>query len=612
MKKILLFLALGCALVGCRSDMDLNNIDAKVGLENTGIALPLGYFRMHLQDMIGDVNNLYVDSGKIVWKMDTAITRDYHSLDLAKYVSSTTLEMPIYDKVKYLIGPDGKITTLPNKSVTLTVNFPIILKLDGINDPDSLKSERLDSALIEHASFASTIKALNGLPLDWKWIDKVTLDLGTQLHRTGGNVVTVYQKGDNYGYGDSIPIDVENFSMNLMKNTSLPPSYTNVLDSCQFDVNFTFTIPADTSFYVPTDAAFGYKLNVRFIDYTAIWGMFAPSSDMADENKISLGDNLNEMKFLTTSQLPFANPTINIDIKTQIAGALMIDSAYLYVTDQQGQPKYAEFGPNRDRYREYRFKKGEYLPLESPIGAWTDKMKVNFDSTPDGGRIHELFTCIPKELGYRFRVGFNQLETSQIRVTPNTSIKVAAHAELPFVFNQGIFVNYPDTFHNINLTDVSLDSIAAKSSVIDTLSATQLKAVMVAKNKIPLHVKVAARCYDEKDQMIMDPDDSSKPFLLFKADTVVLDAPKLVYDGSKDEWVPTGDGGTTTIIASLTQKEIDVLTTVKAVSMHAIIDDKALKDAYDAGMKNIHLTGAQDVTIKIGVSGQISTVLDLN
>lgn len=611
MKKILLFFALGCALAGCRSDIDLGNIDAKVSLENTGIALPIGRFRMTLKDMIGDVDKLYIDSGAITWKMDTTISRDYHAVDLAKYISSVNLEMGVYDQVKYLIQPDGKIHTY-TEPITLTLNFPIILKLDGINNKDSLHSERIDSAYIDRAGFASTIQAINGLPLDWNWIDKVTLDLGAQMKRnSGSNTMTVYQKGDKYGYGDSIPINVEDFYLTLMEDPTQPASYTNVIDTCKFDVHFTFTIPANMEIEMPQNAAFQYKLDVQFFDYTAIWGMFSPSKAMSDENKINLSDSWDELDFLTKSRMPFANPSIDIDIKTQIAGALKIDSAYLYVTSQEGLPKYAEFGPNRDKYREYIFKAGEYLPLSSPIGTWTDNLKVRFDSTPDGGRIHELFTKIPKELGYRFCVRFNQEETPQIRVTSNTTIKVGAHAELPFVFNQGVFVNYPDTFHDAGINKLSLDSLQASSSTIDTISASQLKMVLQAKNNIPMHVKVAFRCFDKDGKMIMDPEDSTKPFLLFDQDTITLEPPTLAYDGKKKEWIPTAEGKTS-IIANLNESEIKLISKIKDVAVKAVLDDESLKYAYDAGMQNIHLLGSQDVTFKIGVSARVSTILDFN
>ncbi len=617
MKKILLFLVLGCTLMGCRSKIDLGNIDAKAGFDDVGLALPIGKFRMTLKDMVGDVDNIYIEKGIVTWKMDTPIVRDYHKVDLAKYLSSTpSISMKVYDKLdaEGLIGPDGKVTTLPGMPMKISLDFPLTIKLKGINNPDILSDERVDSAWIEHANFASTIQAIGGLPLDWNWIDTVTLDLGDRVRRSkeaGGNVMVVYAKGDKYGYGDSIPTDVNDFSLNMMKNTSLPPHYTNVIDSCNFNIRFTFTIPADTSFLVPATSAFDYRLSVRFIDYTAIWGMFSPSSDMQTEEKINLSDNWGSLDFLTKASLPFAAPSVDVDIRTYIAGALYIDSAYVFVTDSNNIPKYAEFGPNRQKTRQVLFKEGEYLPLSSQIGDSTTHMKVLFDSTAEGGRINELFQRVPKDLGYRFKVRFNQGLTPQIRVVPNTSIKVIAHSTLPFIFNEGVFVNYPDTFHNVNLSDVSLDSLQASSDVVDTISAANLKIVMQAKNNIPLHVKATMRCYDKDDKMIMDPKDPTKPFILFDSDTITIDPPTMAYDAKEESWRTTGEG-ITTFISTLSKEDINLLPSVKTISIRAIIDDKALKYAYDQGMESIRLLQNQDLIFKLGVTAKVSAVLDFN
>lgn len=617
MKKFLLFLVLGCTLMGCRSKIDLGNIDAKAELDDVGLALPIGSFRMTLKDMVGNVDNIYIEKGVVTWQMDTPIVRDYHDVDLAKYLSSTpSLSMKVYDKLDAmgLIGMDGKVTTLPGKPVKISLDFPLTIKLKGINNSDILSDERIDSAWIEHANFASTIQAVGGLPLDWDWIDTVTLDLGDRIRRSkkaGGNVMVVYAKGDKYGYGDSIPTDVDDFSLNMMKNKALPPHYTNVIDSCNFNIKFIFTIPADTSFTVPATSAFDYRLSVRFIDYSAIWGMFSPSNDMQAEEKINLSDSWGSLDFLTKASLPFAAPSVDVDIRTYIAGALYIDSAYVFVTDSTDKPKYAEFGPQRQRTRQVLFKEGEYLPLSSQIGDSTINMKVRFDSTSEGGRINELFQRVPKDLGYRFKVRFNQGLTPQIRVTPNTSIKVIAHSTLPFIFNEGVFVNYPDTFHNVNLSKISLDSLQASSDVVDTISAANLKIVMQAKNNIPLHVKATMRCYDEKDKMIMDPKDPTKPFILFDSDTITIDPPMMAYDVKQETWRATDDG-ITTFISTLSKEDINLLPSVKTISIRAIIDDKALKYAYDKGMESIRLLQNQDVIFKLGVTAKVSAVLDFN
>jgi len=238
-------------------------------------------------------------------------------------------------------------------------------------------------------------------------------------------------------------------------------------------------------------------------------------------------------------------------------------------------------------------------------------MKVRFDSTSEGGRIHELFQRIPKDLGYRFKVRFNQGLTPQIRVVPNTTIKVNAHATLPFIFNEGVFVNYPDTFHDVNLSKISLDSLQASSDVIDTISAANLKIFMRAENSIPLRVKATMRCYDENNKMIMDPEYPTMPLVLFDSDTITIDPPMMAYDAKQETWRATDDG-ITTFISTLSKDDINLLPKIKTITMRVIIDDKALKYAYAQGMENIRLLQNQDVTFKIGVTANVSAILNFN
>lgn len=133
-------------------------------------------------------------------------------------------------------------------------------RLTGINHPDSLDKERLDSALIELAAFSSIIKQHN-LPLEWDWIDKVTMDLGEQIRRPAGGTMVIYDKNrDNYGYNQTIPTQVDNFTINLMKKNATGKYVVGqVVDSCNFTIHFTFTIPMGTTVDVPQDAGFEYK-----------------------------------------------------------------------------------------------------------------------------------------------------------------------------------------------------------------------------------------------------------------------------------------------------------------------------------------------------------------
>lgn len=619
--RVLISAALvGGLFVGCRSDVDVSNIDTRSELE-LGIALPIGSMSATLGDFVGKLgNNIYIDStenrGVITWKDTFHIARDYHQLDLAAYIPSAHLNLNVYDKLDVYtqIGDNRQVTGL---GIPVTLDFPLTVKLNGINHPDSIGKERLDSALIEVASFASTIRTKNNLPLQWEWIDRVTLDLGTRVHRPAGNTMVVYDKTDpNFSqynaYGQRVETNVDNFSIVLMKNlhpTTLPEYVTNVVDSVQFMVHFTFTIPNGQVVNVPKDAGFDYQLDVQFLTYKAIWGMFEPSAAMHDEALVDLAESWGDLEFLTKSSLPFSNPKVFVDINTQVAGAMRIRDAYIFSVDMNNTRHYAAFGANEAQTKTIDFQSDQWLPLTSAIGDSTTNMNVEFNKTSDGGRIDRLFTGIPKQLGYRFNVEFNQQTTPQIRITPNTSVRVNAIATLPLMFNQGLHLEYNDTLKDINISQASIDSLVADVEFIDTVKTSDLKLVLKAKNTIPLDVYASIRFLDENNNVIMDPDDPTKPMLLMPQDTFRLVAP--TYEYTLGNWNIVKEGETT-IVFSINKRKMDMLPKIKAMTYSALIDDRSLDYAYKKGIFNVKLTEDAGIKFAIGLSAKAAAIFDWN
>ena len=605
-----ILIGLGALMTSCHSDLDLANIDPTAEVE-MGLAIPVGSVHATIGDFLGSgIGNFYIDSvankGVITWKDTFKIARDFHKVDLAQYISEKQLTLNVYEKIPavIMIGTNKRIT---GTGMPVTLDFDMPLKLKGINHPDSLGKERLDSALIEMASFSSIIQK-NNLPLEWDWIDEVTLDLGTQIRRPAGNTMVIYDKNrdSGYGYGQTIPTRVDDFTINLMKNAT--PG--QVIDSCNFQIHFTFTVPAGTTVDIPENAGFDYKLGVQFIDYAAIWGKFLRSKDMYDENTVDLKESWGSLDFISRSNVPFADPKIDMYIVTQVAGALKVDGDYLYSEDANNNKHWASFKYGNTTTRDFhkQFYGTEYLdPINSVIGDSTTNMMIPFDKDPERGHIDQLFQNMPQKLGYKFGLDFNYDLTPQIRITPNTSIRIEAICTLPLIFNEGLHIEYEDTITDVNLSQYSIDSLLNSVEIIDTLKGSDIKVVLHAKNDIPLDVKAYMRCLDASNNIIKDPVDPTKPLLLFKQDTVKLQAPDYVKTGGI--W-QADKPGETTIIANLTKEEMQLLPEVKNIAYYAIVDDESLQAAYDKGLENIRLTDDQGLTVKIGIAAEVDAVLD--
>ncbi|MBO7457470.1 MAG: hypothetical protein J6T71_06580 [Paludibacteraceae bacterium] len=603
-------------LSACHSDIDLNNIDTQAEVE-MGLALPVGSFHATIGDFFGKgIGNFYVDSlnndGVITWKDTFKIARNFHQVDLAQYISEKQLTLNVYDKLPaaLLIGSNKRITGTGDP---ITLDFDMPLKLKGINHPDSLEKERLDSALIEMASFTSIIMT-NNLPLEWEWIDQVTLDLGEQLRRPAGNTMVIYDKNrDNYGYNQTIPTEVDNFTINMMKKNSAGQFVVGqVVDSCDFMIHFTFTVPTGTIVDIPEDAGFDYHLGVQFIDYAAIWGKFMRSKDMYDEAVVDLSESWGALDFISKWNVPFADPQIDMAIVTRVAGAMKVDGDYLFSEDAEGNKHYATFKYGASTHQDFhkQFENHEYLdPITSEIGDSTTNMMIPFDKDPERGHIDQLFQNMPQKLGYKFGIDFNYSMTPQIRITPNTAIRIDAVCTLPFIFNQGLSMDYIDTISDINLSQYSIDSLLKEVNFVDTMKATDVTLYLKAQNMIPLDVYASMRCLDAAGLEIKDPDDPTKPLLLFPTDTITLKAPNFVKEGGN--WMPKTPGETL-ITVQLTKRQLDLLPLIKHIRYTAIINDKSLEDAYSKGLSNIRITDDQGMNLKIGITAHVDAILNLN
>ena len=601
---ILLSLGMVCSLIAmqsCDAGVDLNNIDTTVSVE-AALAVPVGSIRATIGNFVGrNSGGLYIDTlenrGVLTFQDTFTVQNEFHKLDLSQYISNKTVKMDVYEKLgESSLLSDGKITG--DDGIQIPLSFPFTLKLAGINHDESY--QRLDSALIRNARFVSRISQAGGLPLEWDWIDKVTLDLGDVFSRPQGNTLTIYKKGDGYGYDQDIEINIDQFILNLMKDKHLDPEidqdkyFGNVLDSCNMSITMYVTVPSSAGqVVIPSTAGFEYSLKVQFIDYEAVWGMFKPSDEMTNEDEISISSLWESWDLLKKVSLPFANPSIDMQITTQIAGAMILKGDYLYIKDKNDQPIYAQFVNNSHSLTHY-FSSSEYLPLNSQIGDSTT-MHVLFNKDKDRGQLDRLFTVHPDKLGYKFALDFNRQETPQIRITENTDIRIDAISTFPLIFNQGFALTYADTLRDVNMTNLSIDSLFRNIAVIDTMERAALKVGLKIENTIPLQFRGEFLFLDEYGHVV------------FKADSVLIPAPQQELNESAN-WEETPSSYAE--IITINQENMDLLAKVRNIAYTVFIDDESMQYAYEQGFK-VKLTEHEALRITLGVGVDMKAILSL-
>lgn len=616
MNKHVLFgaLVLGFAVLlgSCRSDIDLPNLDKSAEVE-LGIALPLGSVSATIGDFLGNgqVDGIYVGDNGVFFFRDTFdISRTFHDVDLKSKVTNVDKNFDVYEELdrQGKLDPDG---TVNETGKQIKMEFPFTMKLNKINS--DIYDERLDSAFIENASFSSFITRKD-LPLPAEWIDKVEIELGEEFKRKEGQIVPVC--GPNaFRYSDSIPVTVDNFTINLMKKTGNLPwrEYpTNVKNECQMQINFYFTIPSGKKVVIPTTASYNYSLRVRFIDFTAIWGFFKPSSDMRDADTIVIEDEWPKWHDLQKARLPFYEPRINLHIKSKIAGAMVLHGEYLYVkSSQTGDSIFATFDEAEQKlFRVEAFNHpGEYLSLDSKPGD-SIRYSVLFDRDPLRGHIDNLFALRPDILGYKFFIDFDSLTTPQIRVLPKTNMKIEADMFAPFRFNKGLEASYIDTLSDINISKYSLDSLLADVDVVDTIKTANVKLVLTFENKLPVRVRAHVRFLDENGAEIMDPVDKTKPLRLSETDTLLIEARKEVF---AQGITSPGEPGRSIFTVNVDKDHYETFTSIRQMEYYAELDAEQMEPYFDQDPEyKVQLTKDDNLKAVLGLSAKADAIFDLN
>ena len=600
-------------LSGCRSDVDLQNLDTRSELE-LGLALPLGTLKATVGDFLGNeqVKGIYVGDNHVLFFKDTFdVTRTFHNVDLKEKITDVDKKFDVWAELdrQGKLDPDG---TVNETGKVIKLEFPFTLKLKNINN--DVFEERLDSGQIQNAMFTSTVDVSN-LPLPSSWVTKVEIVLGDEFTRKQGDKITVSEQG-KFHYNEKIPINVDEFSLNLMKKTGKHMNWQtyfndNVKTECELQINFYIKIPSGTKVVIPKTARYNYHLQVQFISFHAIWGFFRPSADMRDADTVNIEDEWPKWHDLAKATLPFSEPKVNMYIKSKIAGAMVMHGQYLYVkSTRTNDSVYATFDDNGRIYRnEYFNTEGGYLGLDSKVGD-SIRYLVEFDNTQRYGHIDRLFAIRPDILGYKFYIDFDSVVTPQVRVLPNTDLKIDAEVYAPFIFNKGLNASYVDTLEDINLSKISLDSIAASTSLVDTIKDAQLKLVIAFENKLPVRVRAHVRFMDENGKTVMDPNDPQQPLRLSQTDTLIIDAPKIVFEQGNSY---IGEPGKSIFTLDVDKKHYDTFTSIKSMEYYAELDAEQMNPAYDQDPRfHVQITSEDNLRATLGISVHGDAVLNFS
>ena len=622
-KYLLVMFAVCLSLIGCRADVDLNNIDTTSEVE-LGVALPIGSMSVALSDILGanSPEMLYFrNDGVLCLHYDYDRFEDFHAIDFTQYISNAEQTVYLYDSLNaqmdrlradYPDLPKGYVCGLPDEDFSLMIPTTMSMTYEGIND--EVSSERIDSAYIIEANFEGYLLRKNS-STPFEWVDSVVLVLGKEYVAKSGNRQKLYDKSEQegtIGYGMTMPIVLKDFSLDLVKDHTQPCSNTNVVNGSSMDVEIYMTIPQKAEKRpIVTDMAVIFGMRIQFIEYTALWGMFESSNKMRDEGSTSMDSIFGNWSTMKDICLPVADPLINIHVTHELAGPLVFNGKYLYVTSRDGQTHYAEFGDNREH--SYKYPRDAVEAVRDNV--WMEQnpstigdsivLDIVFNKEAEHGRVDRLFTGTPDVMAWHWYIDFDKTLTEQTRLTPTTKLDMNIDVDVPFIFNEGLYAAYSDTIENINLNISGLmDSI----SLIDSVKQSDLYVQLKIENRLPLDVRMVLCCLDSNGHVIID-DRTGEPLRLTQNDTLFIKAPEYTV-GAEGEMIISQPGSLEDAI-NITKEKLERFEELKALSYTVIVDDKSLHSAFESDENfKIRITDDSRLKLQIGIGTKLGAVFN--
>jgi hypothetical protein len=191
------------------------------------------------------------------------------------------------------------------------------------------------------------------------------------------------------------------------------------------------------------------------------WGYFNhPGNLVEDSFDIDIPDEIFQAEEIQNNRLLFHDPTVILDIESNIGIPLQVVIDRLAASDDSGNEVTADF----------KGSSSYTIDMEKPReGDWQTTRSVFNRSN---GSTHLLFSIIPKTLTCRFHMGVNH---EAIKNDPNHFLslpllfKIPIECKLPFQFDPGTSYTYTDTIQDTDISKI-IEDMAGSSG--DTTSPT--------------------------------------------------------------------------------------------------------------------------------------------
>ena len=599
-----------CSLTSCnlRADVDLSDVDMTTAV-GAHLSLPLGSVSAKFGDFLGtnSFEQISIDEqGRYLFSDTISVSRSYHPINLADYVSKTSATWNISDELYQLgekledilndhdLGFDIDIDldmwfelfdhiTIPG-GATFELEFPVTLDLRKLNIDYSY--QRVDSLIVDSALFTSRY-TFHNIDFDWSCIKNIQLILNENFRREEGDTLDLLQPGKNFG--EAMPIEVSKFHLILMEDPNGESNGDNIVET--IDLKIRFKIENTSPLVIYKDSYIRYDFELSFIDYSAMFGFFAASDLMRDEfinqpiHEVWSGWNLFQGWIL-----PVSEPSVKFIVDHTLAVPMIVNLQSISAQSENEEIRYATFDDSKSLRS-----KSIHWPMQIAVTDPLDKHAFDtilLDYTPSNGNIDTLLTIHPYSVSYLFSVSTDSTsDVKQFRITDNTNINLDAILHIPFAFHDSVHITYSDTLRNINLTQIQLDSMLQEIELIDSIEEAELQLYVTIENGIPFDIEGEFTLIDTMNNVVQL---STMEEPSFK---IAIDYP---YEISNN--VASIPSINHMPVLKIRKEDFAKLSSVKHIFFHATLGNN---------YHSVNLTPDATMRIAIGLTADFDAIVDL-
>ncbi len=466
--ELSLVVFLACALLACDPKIDFDNIDPSVKAE-MGIALPVGEFGITLGDLIPTNEGVLSVNEQGVYQLSAGFdfSQTIDDIDVSQYAATTEKTLFISESVNNLPAIAGPLT--------LPLEFELKMGMDGVNQ--TLQDERIDSMRLTSATLIANIDQNFGLSANH--IQKAELILSDDFHRAAGNTIVL----PFTSFNTPTNITLDNFSINFLKDPTLPAADDNVKDTITLKLRLTLNLAAGEMITLNTNSKFTVNVTVRINDYEAVYGRLVSNTEVSIQDCLELSEMWEGFSNLQNFHLNLYDPIISFDLTTSIGTPIRFHLTEFKSENQDGTDvRYAQFNGSN----EYEVSLPNYVKVtDSYDQTATNTIVFNREN----GNIGRLFEISPYRFCYNLgfipeaRNGSDQQRIVKGRNFFQATVKMT----LPFAFDEGVSLEYKDTLP-VDFSAVNLDSLLEEVEFIDNVEIRQLHLVLGLQNTLPFDV----------------------------------------------------------------------------------------------------------------------------